>query len=1149
MNISIRNLSIRARFFLLLGIIIVIVLLIAGFFIFTLNRSESYKTYNSQIDQLSIHYLNMRRFEQHFLLRYSEDPAFFTTGENTYIKKLESTADNFDETLETLEQNPITEKLRLKPNYVNIRLHKDNYLSSFIELTENTFKRGSRNTGITGEMHKASEQAADLANSPIVKKHILEMQKISERYLVTQSSEAYRAFLDEFKALNDFLSPYQTATQASDTLPTENQSTTPADTNQIAESNMVSAEFAKAINDYKQYFLALRKIDLELGLTYKEGLEGKLREEIHKIDPEMELITKRIRVASDDYIESAKNAMYIFLLFISILLIGLIWQFFASVSKPLNKLYAYTQPLSKGILPKKVREPKGKDEAAKMHKIVNKLIEGLKKTTDFATMLGKGVFDTEYEPLSDRDALGNALIEMRQNLNRAAIDEKRRKREDDTRKWVNEGIAKFNDILRQSPDDIEELSNRVIKELVNYLGANQGAMYVFNDTEDKDERYLDLTAAYAYGKEKKRRNKVYPGEGLLGTAAVEKESIYMTDIPDSYLNITSGLGHANPRSLLIVPMKVEEDVFGVVEIASFKEFKSHQIKFTEEVSDNIASSLSMTKINLRTTELLKQSQIQAEQMSRQEQEMRQNFEELQEAQEESARREAEMASILSAIDNSSLVLEIDDKGTITSANRGMLELLGIPEGQIVGMQHNDFINIRSAKEYNDLWDKLRSGDHIRRTENIKINNKEFWLSTVYAPIKDESGKIINIMALGTDLTEPKQLEIELKRQAEALSAQEEEMRQNLEELHATQDEMSKKQLMLENANSKLKKNEKALKSSIEKSEKQEKLLQEKVNELNIVQEQIQEQHNSLIKTNEELEQKEKEIRNRFDAVDKNNLVAEYQPNGMLISANATFLSTFGYNLNEVKDKHQRMFIPEKTRKSKAYKELWAKLRNGEKINEESKRVNTEGELLFFKGIYTPILDLDGNPIKILEILTDITQQKSTESQLISRNKNIDSTAAVIEFDVSMKIIDANENFCKSLNYTKEEITGKEHAIFVAEENRDSERYLRFIRELKRGNSISDTFMLIGKNDSVRYMKGTYSGVKDPSGKTKSIIFNAFDITDYELAKQEIKDTEQEVALIKKKYSKLLADFLKKAEALDEALEKQIIENYFLNKKK
>ncbi len=1091
MTLSIRNLSFRTRFLLLLSIMILLIGLVAVFFVLTLNSSENYKKYSSQVDKLTIQYLELRRFEQQFLLRYKDDKTFFTTGQNTYIRKHADAANKFDLTIGNIIQSEITKDLNINENYEAIRDYKNNYRKIFVQLVETIFKRGSDETGVIGEMKKASENALTEAPNDAAKKHILVMQKLSDSYLLNKREETYDEFIFKFRELY-----YNLMNTNQDSLMTDYE-----DDSEIKSNSLISTNFADQINAYKQYFMSLRKIDEKLGFDFRDGLKGKLRNEIHKINPEIDLINKQIKSTYQVQIRDAKNSTYIFLLIISIIIILLIWIFSVSVSVPLNKLYAYVEPLSKGILPNQIELTKGKDEAAKMQNVINKLIESLKKTTDFAITLGEGVFNTDYTPLSENDALGNALLDMRRNLNQAAIEDKRRKREDDTRKWTNEGIAKFNDILRQNPDDIEQLSGHLIRELVNYLDANQGAMYIYNDGENEEEKYLELTSAYAYGKEKKRRNKIYPGEGLLGTAAIEKESIYMTDIPDSYLNITSGLGSANPRSLLIVPMKVEEDVLGVIEIASFSEFKSHQISFTEDVADNIAASLSMTKINLRTSKLLKQSQTQAEQMSLQEKEMRQNFEELKETQEESARREAEMASILSAIDSSSLVLDISNNGNITFANRGMLELLEVPEAQIIGLQHNEFIQIRSAKEYNDLWNKLRNGEHIRRIENIKMNNKEVWLSIVYAPIKDEAEKIMNIMALGTDITEPKLLEFEMKRQAEVLSVQEEELRKNLQELHTTQKEMNEKQAMLESANTKLKKNEKALKTSVKKSEKQETLLKQKVNELNLVQEHLQQQHNNLIYTNKELEQKEKEIRDRFDAVDENNLVAEYLPNGTLIKANATFLKTFGYSLKEIKGKHQRMFIPEKIRKTPDYKKLWTKLRRGEKINTECKRVDKNKKLYFFKTIYSPILNLENKPIKILEILTDITVQKSTESLLVSRNENINTTAVVVEFDTNINIIKANDNFSKAIGYTADELQGKPHSIFVEAENRDSERYIRFKRELKRGNTVSNTFLFMGKNKNVVYLKGSYSGVKDPSGKVKSIIFSGFDTTELELLKQ------------------------------------------------
>jgi hypothetical protein len=122
---------------------------------------------------------------------------------------------------------------------------------------------------------------------------------------------------------------------------------------------------------------------------------------------------------------------------------------------------------------------------------------------------------------------------------------------------------------------------------------------------------------------------------------MEKETIQLTEIPDDYVEITSGLGKATPSYILLVPLKHEEDVLGVIEIASFRVFEKHEVEFTERVAQSIASTILSVKINARTRMLLEQSQQQAEEMLAQEEEMRQNMEELQATQEEMSRKAQE----------------------------------------------------------------------------------------------------------------------------------------------------------------------------------------------------------------------------------------------------------------------------------------------------------------------------------------------------------------------------------------------------------------------------------------------------------------------------------------------------------------------------
>ena len=125
---------------------------------------------------------------------------------------------------------------------------------------------------------------------------------------------------------------------------------------------------------------------------------------------------------------------------------------------------------------------------------------------------------------------------------------------------------------------------------------------------------------------------------------MEKDYIFLTDIPKDYINISSGLGDENPRSLLLVPLIYNDEIFGIIEIASFNVYKDFEVDFVRRVAESIAATISTVKSTIQTAMLLEQSQQQAEEMSAQEEEMRQNMEELRATQEQSARREQELST-------------------------------------------------------------------------------------------------------------------------------------------------------------------------------------------------------------------------------------------------------------------------------------------------------------------------------------------------------------------------------------------------------------------------------------------------------------------------------------------------------------------------
>ncbi|MBU8893827.1 MAG: GAF domain-containing protein [Bacteroidales bacterium] len=352
---------------------------------------------------------------------------------------------------------------------------------------------------------------------------------------------------------------------------------------------------------------------------------------------------EKVNAASENMAKSFKDfENFIYVSGVILIIIAIIIALYLAqlIIKPIIIIKNVLILLGKGMMPNRQIKERN-DEIGEMAAALNALIRGLKETTDFALEIGKRNFDSSFVPLSDEDDLGNGLLEMRTNLKHATEEEVRRKKEDDQRNWASQGIAKFSDILRHNNDNIEKLTYDVISNLVKYCDANQGGLFIVND-DNADDHFIEMAAAYAFDRKKFLENRIDIGVGLIGRSVQESETIYITDIPDDYITITSGLGDDNPKSILIVPLVINDNVYGVIEMASFREFEKYQIEFIEKIGENIASSLSSVKVNIRTAELLERTRQQAEEMRAQEEEMRQNMEELQATQEESARREAKL---------------------------------------------------------------------------------------------------------------------------------------------------------------------------------------------------------------------------------------------------------------------------------------------------------------------------------------------------------------------------------------------------------------------------------------------------------------------------------------------------------------------------
>ncbi len=305
------------------------------------------------------------------------------------------------------------------------------------------------------------------------------------------------------------------------------------------------------------------------------------------------------------------------------------------ILKPLAKISAVSKQVALGDISQPIGI-KQNNEIGELAQSMNQVIDRFKESSEFANKIGSGSFDSDFSMASEQDELGRALLGMKENLLNVAIEDKKRN-------WTTEGFAKFGDILRSKGENMEEMTYAIISNLIKYLQANQGSIYVLE--EEQNEQMLVMKSCYAYGKKKFVNHTLAVGEGLLGQAVLEKDIIFLTDIPQNYIKITSGLGEASPNCILIAPLQVNGEVYGALEIASFKKFEAHEIEFIKKLSETIAATISSVKINEKTRILLEDSQQLTEQMRAQEEEMRQNVEELSATQEEMERKHRELAAM------------------------------------------------------------------------------------------------------------------------------------------------------------------------------------------------------------------------------------------------------------------------------------------------------------------------------------------------------------------------------------------------------------------------------------------------------------------------------------------------------------------------
>ncbi len=805
-----KKISLRAF---LIIILTITSLLFLSFFIFLIrdiSLTYKYIDYSNEFKSAYFSWNKALNAQHEFLIKYEDDPVFFQTEQNKYLKRQQINISDAKLKFDSLQLLDLTTDIELEDD---LQLFEDNLNKEeeiFNEISHLLFLRGSKKTGIIGNCFSFYDIAITSANDPRLNHYLGLMNNSFLNYLNKPKFESYEQFLDYFTLLNTYVTQQQVV-----------RDTGIVDTTQlIPEKKEISPEFINNVNEFKQSFGKLVNLDRNLYLNDQANLMMQWSDNTSKYSEILTDSLQKINKLVDENRQNTQRQIIIFLiaLFIFFVLINIFLP--RIISRRIKELKTYLDPLKTGKIPEYSFEPKAFTEIIEMSDTIKKVVSSLKNASAFATEIGKGNFSYKYQPASDQDELGNALILLRDNLKKAQEDEKRRKKEDEIRQWLNTGIAKFSDLLRQSTENIEELATLIIKELVNYLNANQGGIFTIND-EKKDKKTIELIASYAYSKERKKKKIFYMGEGLIGTCAIEKATIYMTEIPEDYISITSGLGGANPRSLLIVPLKFEEQVLGVIELASFNELEKYQIEFVERIAESIASTLSIAKINERTVKLLDRAKVEAEQRSLKEEELRQNLEELKATQEKAKLREEEMNNLIDLINKVAFIIELDVEGNIITIPDRLTEEFGLSNNEIIGHHISEFdYNQETKLNKPDFWQQILEGKEKKYKLQYQKDEKTIWFNQYIVPFIDKSDKVQKLICVLIDISEQIEMQEELLSQTNDLQMKEQEVLNKINELKKANKEAEKEKQAAQELTHKLKTSEQILKKALDKNKKQ-----------------------------------------------------------------------------------------------------------------------------------------------------------------------------------------------------------------------------------------------------------------------------------------------------------------------------------------
>ena len=494
----------------------------------------------------------------------------------------------------------------------------------------------------------------------------------------------------------------------------------------------------------------------------------------------MRLLTKTFSselYALKEYI----NKVLTFLILILVLILIATGAYFASkisssISNPINKLAENFKEIARGNLKSSVNID-SKNEIGEMSKAFLEIQVGLQEIISYSKKVANGDFSSKLSPKSENDDLSISL-----NLMAARLEETKIK--NDRERWLQNGISGLDDQMRGN-FLVRELSDKIISYLTNFLEVEIGAVYVYDEVLE----HLELTGSTGLNTAEIKEI-INPGEGLIGKAALDN-SLQIINTKNKFHKIYSATGEIIPEKIYLLPMRYDNRMQAVIELAPVNELSELKIEFLKVTTDRISVNLGAAVARYRRKELLDKTLEQAEKLNASEEQLRKELAENMRIQEILSREKALLDAMLHTLPDYVYFKDINSK--FLRISESMVHLFGVnTTAEIIGKSDFEFHPPQDAKRYFDEEQEIISKgegfiDEVRK--GIDENNHEIWTSVTKLPMYDDTGKCIGTFGISKEITKIKKLEIEVSERNERLKNQQEELKVTNEELKSQEEEL------------------------------------------------------------------------------------------------------------------------------------------------------------------------------------------------------------------------------------------------------------------------------------------------------------------------------------------------------------------------